>query len=517
MMAKTAPKPVVLCILDGWGCRDEASHNAIKLANTPNIDFFEANYPMSKLGTSGEDVGLPVGQMGNSEVGHMSIGGGRIIYQNLPRINKAIVDGTLKTNPYLVTMVNDLKQSGGACHLMGLVSDGGVHSHIDHIIALAKIISHEGVQVYIHAFMDGRDTPPSSAADYMGIISRKAASHEGVDVATVSGRYYAMDRDNRWDRVELAYNAMVHGDAPKVNDPMQAIEQSYADDIQDEFILPVVVGNYTGMKAGDSILMANFRSDRARQLLDALVEKDFDGFDRKGEIAFSNPTGMVEYSDKLNEYLAVLFPKEEVKNGLGQIMADQGLSQLRIAETEKYAHVTFFFNGGVEAVYPKEERILIPSPKVATYDQKPEMAAFEITAALEEVIADEKFDLIVVNYANTDMVGHTGSLDAAMKAVETVDECLGRVHKAIAAKGGVLCITADHGNAEMMVDPNTNDPHTAHTTNPVPWMMIGDEVAGITKDTQLADGRLSDIAPTILGLMGLEIPSEITGNNLIKG
>lgn len=502
-------KPVVLCILDGWGCRDESEYNAIKVANTPNMDRFAAEFPVSKLGTSGADVGLPDGQMGNSEVGHMSIGNGRVILQDLPRIHQAIADGSLRENPDLLAHIASLKDSGGTSHLMGLMSDGGVHAHMDHIIALAEIIASHGVKVAIHAFMDGRDTPPASGEDYIAILSRKVSAMGNVQIATVSGRYYAMDRDNRWERVSLAYDAMVQAKGEYAGNAISAVQQSYAKDVQDEFILPTVLEGYEGMADGDSILMANFRSDRARELLSAFVETAFDGFDRARVIDFPNPTGMVEYSDKLNESLAVLFPKEKVEYGLGQVISEAGLTQLRIAETEKYAHVTFFFNGGSEEVYAGEERVLIPSPNVPTYDAKPEMSAYEVTKALEEALADDRFDVIIVNYANTDMVGHTGNMDAAVQAVEAVDACVGRLWDAVKAQDGVLCISADHGNAEQMVDPATGNPHTSHTTNPVPFIVLG---AG---DVSVQDGRLCDIAPTLLTLKGIELPVQMTGTSLI--
>lgn len=509
-------KPVILCILDGWGCRNEKSHNAIKTANTPNIDEIEAKYPNTTIGTSGLDVGLPDGQMGNSEVGHMSIGSGRIILQNLPKINKSISDGSLKENPVLVNLVNSLKKTDGTCHLMGLVSDGGVHSHINHIIALAKIIAKNGVKVNIHAFMDGRDTPPNSASDYLAILSRKISDNENISISTISGRYYAMDRDNRWDRVELAYDAITAGKGKSNQDPIKTIEENYENDISDEFIVPTVLPDYNGMNDGDSILMANFRSDRARQLLSALVDENFDGFERQKIINFSDPVGMVEYSDQLNEFLTTLFPTTTISNGLGEIISNKGMKQLRIAETEKYAHVTFFFNGGVEEMYEGEDRILIPSPKVSTYDKQPEMSAPEITDKLVETINSNKYDFTVVNFANTDMVGHTGSMEAAVKAVETVDTAIGRLKDAIIRNDGVMLITADHGNAELMKDEENNIPHTAHTTNPVPLMLIFEEGSGINKNISLESGKLCDIAPTLLNIMNIDIPQEITGKSLIR-
>ena len=505
------PKPVVLCILDGWGCRDESAHNAIKTAHTPHLDKIKADCPQCRLGTSGLDVGLPEGQMGNSEVGHMSIGSGRIVMQNLPRINQSIDDGSLAQHNDLHTMITALKKNGGTCHLMGLVSDGGVHAHINHIIALANILAKHEVPVAIHAFMDGRDTPPDSALGYMGVLTRAVANNPHISIATVSGRYYAMDRDQRWERTELAYDAIVNGKGEQADNPIIAIETSYTEHIQDEFIKPYVIQGYQGMQDGDSLLMANFRSDRARQILSALIDPDFDGFTHNRTVDLPGATGMVEYSDRLNELLMVLFPALQPDHTLGEIIANQGMAQLRIAETEKYAHVTFFFNGGREDVFDKEDRILVPSPKVPTYDLQPEMSAPEVTDKLVEAIDSGKYDLIVVNYANTDMVGHTGNMDAAVKAVETVDNALGQLRETIENAGGILLITADHGNAELMEDPETGGPHTAHTTNPVPLIVVNAKT-----DITLQDGKLCDIAPTILALMELEQPASMTGHSLIQ-
>lgn len=510
-MTKQTKKPLLLCILDGWGCRDAHENNAIKSAHTPNLDLIEKKYPQSKLMTSGLDVGLPEGQMGNSEVGHMTIGSGRIIYQLLPRIDKSIEDGSIGKIKELRDLIAALKKTGGACHLMGLVSDGGVHAHISHIIALSEIIAESGVPVNIHAFLDGRDTPPESASGYIAMLMRKISHHKNIKIATISGRYYPMDRDKRWERVELAYDAMVLAHGPKTDDPIKAIEESYKAGKSDEFIFPTIVAEYKGMKDGDGILMANFRSDRARQILSALLDPEFDGFARKKIVSFPDAAGMVEYSDRLNEFLSVLFPTEVPKHTLGQIMADRGLKQLRIAETEKYAHVTFFLNGGAEDVFEGEDRILVPSPKIATYDQKPEMSAPEVTEKLVAAIESGKYDFIVVNYANGDMVGHTGDMKAAMKAVEAVDDALGKVSGAVLKQGGIMMITADHGNAECMVDPETGEPHTAHTLNPVPFILIG---AG--ENITLKDGRLSDIAPTILNLMNIPVPGVMTGKILVS-
>ncbi len=500
------PKPVVLCILDGWGVSESDEHNAIALADTPNWDRIIAENPYATLGTSGLDVGLPDGQMGNSEVGHMNIGSGRIVMQNLPRIDKAISDGSLAQNPELHNLVSNLQETGGTCHIMGLVSDGGVHAHIDHIAALANIMSGANIPVVIHVFTDGRDTPPESGAEYVKRLQNKV---ENAQIATISGRYYAMDRDNRWERVEIAYNTIVSGEGVRKDNTINAITYSYKEGITDEFIKPAVIGDYTGMNDGDGLVMANFRADRARQILHALLDKDFKGFTRSKTVNFAGAVGMVEYSDELNKLLPALFPAEALHNILGQVIADSDLRQLRIAETEKYAHVTFFFNGGQEQEFPGEDRILVPSPKVATYDLQPEMSAVEVTDRLIEAINADKYDFIVVNYANTDMVGHTGIEQAAIKAVEAVDRALGRLEEAVSGKDGVLLITADHGNAEQMVDLATNSPHTAHTTNPVPFAIVGEG-----RETTLQPGRLCDIAPTILKIMNISQPQEMSGRNL---
>ncbi len=507
---KKRPKPVVLCILDGWGERAESAHNAIALARTPHWDALMQECPHTQLATSGLAVGLPAGQMGNSEVGHMTIGAGRVIFQNLPRIDKAITEGGLAKHHALQKLMAAVKKSGGTCHLMGLVSDGGVHAHSEHILALARILSAAGIPVRIHAFLDGRDTPPDSAKGYMEHFLKGIAGLKDVQIATVSGRYYGMDRDNRWERTALAYQAIVQAEGAYADSPLAAIAESYKLGKTDEFVLPAVIGDYSGMKDGDALLMANFRSDRARQTLSALVDPEFKGFARGKAITFSAQVGMVEYSDALSKHLATLFPSDEPEQTLGEIVSRAGLKQLRIAETEKYAHVTFFFNGGQEAVFPGEDRILIPSPNVATYDEKPEMSAFELTDKLVEAITSGKYDLIVVNYANGDMVGHTGDEAAAIKAVEAVDKCLGRVREAVEKQGGALLITADHGNAEQMVDPTTGSPHTAHTTGPVPLI-----VAGAQPGAKLAAGGLCDIAPTVLALMTLPQPKIMTGTPLL--
>lgn len=510
MTKSNAPKPVVLCILDGWGQREEAVDNAISSAETPFWDKLVEESPKSLLNTSGLDVGLPDGQMGNSEVGHMNIGGGRIVMQNLPRIDKAFENGDIESDQQLLDFVNCVKDAKGDAHIMGLMSPGGVHSHQKHMASLAKIIASKGVSVKIHAFLDGRDVPPASAVDYIKNFKNDVEGFD-VEVATVCGRYYAMDRDNRWDRVQLAYDAMVLAKGQKSDSLEDAILKSYDNDVYDEFIKPIVLNGYAGMKNGDGLFMANFRSDRARQILTSFVNAEFDGFERSKVVEFSSRLGVVEYSKDLAKSVDTLFKPLELNNNLGQVIADNGLKQLRIAETEKYAHVTFFFNSGNEQEYNGEERILIPSPNVATYDLQPQMSAVEVTDNLVDAVKSKKFDLIVVNYANTDMVGHTGSFDAAVKAVEAIDGCLSRLVTAVEEVRGSIFITADHGNSEQMKDKETGQPHTSHTTNPVPFVLAG---SGAEKYS-LKDGSLCDIAPTILNILGIKQPEEMTGEVLI--
>ncbi len=507
-------KPVVLCILDGWGERVEADNNAIALGNTPNWDRYLASGRSAHLGASALAVGLPAGQMGNSEVGHTNIGAGRVVMQDLPRIDAAIADGSIAKNPALLYLIDRLETSGGTCHLAGLLSPGGVHSHIEHIIALAEILARNRISVAIHAFLDGRDTPPKGGSGYMADLLRRIEGLPGVGVATICGRYYAMDRDNRWDRVEQAYDLLVDGAGGRADSPLAAIAAGYDEGLGDEFIRPCAIGDYDGMKDGDGLLMANFRADRAREILAALVDPEFDGFEHRRRVEFAARLGMVSYSNHLDGFFAILFPSDELKNVLGQVVSDAGLGQLRIAETEKYAHVTFFFNGGREREFPGEERIMVPSPRVATYDLQPEMSAVQVTDKLVQAILEDRFDLIVVNYANGDMVGHTGNLEAAIKAAETIDRCLGRLEKAIIESGGVLLITADHGNCEQMLDGSADpaQPHTAHTTNTVPLVMVN----GPGRVTGLADGLLADLAPTLLSLLQLPQPPEMTGRNLIE-
>jgi 2,3-bisphosphoglycerate-independent phosphoglycerate mutase len=507
------PRPVVLCILDGWGAREDGPDNAIALAAKPNWDRLMASAPHALLDASEHEVGLPAGQMGNSEVGHMNIGGGRVVLQDLPRIDRAIEDGTLARNPALADFIAKLKSSGGACHLLGLLSPGGVHSHQRHMAALTNLVAAAGVPVRVHAFLDGRDTPPSSARGYIQQFLADTAPAGGRSgVATVSGRYYAMDRDKRWERVALAWRALVDAEGERAHSAPAAVDAAYARGESDEFVKPTVVEAYAGMKDGDGVLMANFRADRAREILLSLLDPEFAGFPRPRTVRFAAALGMVEYSERLNRFLATLSPPQDMADTLGEVVAKAGLQQLRIAETEKYAHVTFFFNGGEEREFPGEARILVPSPKVATYDLKPEMSAYEVTDRLVEAIGSAAYDFIVVNYANTDMVGHTGDLGAAIKAVEAVDLCLGRLAQAVERAGGVLLITSDHGNAEMMQDTGTGQAHTAHTLNRVPVLLVNAANRGI----RLRDGRLADIAPTLLGLMGLPQPDVMTGRCLIE-
>jgi 2,3-bisphosphoglycerate-independent phosphoglycerate mutase len=501
------PVPVMLVILDGWGWRDDSADNAVRLADTPNFDRLWESCPHAFLRTSGLDVGLPEGQMGNSEVGHLNLGAGRVVMQDLPRINLACRDGSLATLPALVELVARLKASGGTCHLMGLLSEGGVHSHLDHALALANVLDSHGIPVAVHAWLDGRDTPPQSAQGDLAKL--EAGLPKGTKVATVSGRYFAMDRDNRWERVSRAYLAMADADAPRAANAAAVVAAAYAAGKTDEFVEPAVIGDYAGMKDGDGLLCFNFRADRVREIFAALLEPDFKGFDRPRVIAFAAAAGMTRYSDALAGRMAALFGPQTMDNLLGQVVAAAGLKQIRLAETEKYPHVTYFFNGGVETPNQGEDRVMIPSPKVATYDLQPEMSAPELTEAAVNAIAGGHYAMLVLNFANPDMVGHTGSLPAAIKAVETVDAGLGRIMAAIRAQGGWLLVTADHGNCEMMRDPETGGPHTAHTTNPVPVLLFG------PTNRKLHAGRLADVAPTMLALMGLVPPPEMTGRPLL--
>ncbi len=503
----TNPKPVVLCILDGWGLSETTVGNAPAQADVPNFNRLMATCPHATLVTHGPDVGLPTGQMGNSEVGHTNIGAGRVVAMDLGAIDLAIEDGSFAVNEALLEFVAKLKATGGAAHLMGVVSNGGVHGHIAHVLAAVRAIVAHGVPVWLHAITDGRDVAPSSAAGFVAEL--QAGMPAGAKVATVIGRYWAMDRDNRWERVGRAFAAMVRGEGEAASDAGAAVAASYAKGETDEFVAPSVIGGYAGAKDGDGFFCLNFRADRAREILAALADPDFAEFETGKRPAWAALLGMVEYSDRHNAYMATAYPKRSIPNTLGEWVAKAGRTQFRLAETEKYPHVTFFLNGGREVPFEGEARAMPKSPKVATYDLQPEMSAGEVADELVGAI-EHGYDLIVVNFANPDMVGHTGDLGAAIKACEAVDKGLGRAMAALEARGGAMVVCADHGNCEVMIDPVTGGPHTAHTTNPVPVILFGGP-AGAT----LRAGRLSDLAPTILGLMGLELPPEMTGRSLI--
>ena len=501
-----APRPVMLTILDGWGWREETSDNAVRLARTPRFTTLWETCPRAFLSTFGFDVGLPGGQMGNSEVGHLNLGAGRVVMQDLPRIALATEDGTLARALETTGLIAALKASGGTCHLMGLISTGGVHSHQDHAVALARILAESGVPAVLHAFTDGRDTPPQAGRGYMAAV--ESAMPSSVAVATVTGRYWAMDRDKRWERIRLAYEAIVDGKGASFPTAEAAIADAYARDVTDEFLPASVIDGYAGIRDGDAVLSFNFRADRVRQLLTAVLDPAFDGFARR-QPRLVAAVGMTQYSEELDPFLKTLFAPQTLTNGLGETVAKAGRTQLRIAESEKYPHVTYFLNGGEETPFPGEERIIVASPKVATYDLQPEMSAPEVGDRAVEAIVSGRYDLIVLNFANPDMVGHTGNLEAAIKAVEAVDLQLGRIADAIQSIGGALLVTADHGNCELMRDPVTGGPHTAHTTNPVPVLLFN------TDRQALHDGRLADVAPTLLDLMGLPKPPEMTGMSLI--
>lgn len=501
-------KPVVLCVLDGWGYRPDGRGNAIHEASTPCMDRLFATYPHSLLQASEGYVGLPEGQMGNSEVGHTNLGAGRVVLQDLPRINHAVETDELRQNPIFLDLISRLQETGGSCHVMGLLSPGGVHSLQSHFEYLVRALA-DKVPVKVHGFLDGRDTPPKSA---MGYVSDFVSNlPRGAEIATLSGRYYAMDRDKRWERVQLAYEGIVEGKGVEASDAISAVQASYDAGVTDEFMLPTILKGYTGMADGDAVLFINFRADRAREILTALVDPSFEGFSRHKTVALAGCVGMVSYSEALDRFMPALFGPIQLTHTLGEVVAEAGLHQLRIAETEKYAHVTFFFNGGEEKLFKNEDRILIPSPKIATYDLQPEMSAYEVTDRLVEALDEGVYDLVVVNYANTDMVGHTGDEAAAIQSVEAVDRCLEQLSQKVLEVGGALLITADHGNVEVMIDEVTGEPHTAHTLNPVPLVVVCDAY----KDATLTDGLLSDVAPTILSIMGLAQPTEMTGQNLL--
>ncbi len=508
-------KPLVLMILDGWGINPNPNHNAVALAKTPNLSGYLKDYPHTQILTSGMAVGLPDGQMGNSEVGHLNLGAGRIVYQELTRVTKSILDGDFFTNPVLLECIAKVKASGGRLHLSGLLSDGGVHSHNTHLYALLELAKREGLtDVFVHCLLDGRDTPPQSGAEYLEQLEAEIARIGVGRIATVMGRYYAMDRDTRWDRVEKAYIAMVHGLGELCISSKDAIEQSYASKVYDEFVVPAVICEHGApvgqLHDGDGFIFFNFRSDRAREITRALALDDFDGFIRRDRPKLAGYVCLTEYDATFG--LPIAFASTELKNLLGDILADAGLKQLRIAETEKYAHVTFFFNGGAETPFAGEDRALIPSPKdVATYDLKPEMSAVQVTDKLIKLLGQDQYDVIILNFANCDMVGHTGIEAAAIKAVETVDACAGRIAARILELGGAVLITADHGNAEQMQDEN-GEPFTAHTTNPVWFVLVDDS----RKNISLREGgRLADVAPTMLKMLGLPQPQEMTGESLL--
>ena len=508
-MAKLKNAPVMLVIMDGWGNGDPAAKdNATAVGKTPVLDGLMKSCPVTELLCSGEAVGLPDGQMGNSEVGHTNIGAGRVVYQELTRITRAIRDGSFFENEALRGVMGTVREKGGALHLFGLVSPGGVHSHTDHLYALIEMAKRERLKtVWVHAFLDGRDVAPKSADGYLSALEKKLAEIGVGRIATISGRFYAMDRDKRWERVTKAYEAIAHADGVKEKDAASAIAASYGQDVTDEFVVPVVLEGYAGMEPEDGVIFFNFRPDRARELTHAFTDETFDGFPRDEALRPAYVT-MTQYEAGLNVKIA--YPPQSLTKTLGEIVEEAGLTQLRIAETEKYAHVTFFFNGGLEKPYDHEDRILVPSPKVATYDLQPEMSAVPVTDKVVEAIGSGKYDFIILNYANGDMVGHTGVMEAAVKAVETVDACVGRVVEAVKKAGGVLCITADHGNCEQMLDPETGAPFTQHTTNPVPFILVNAH-----RQHTLRKGKLCDIAPTLLKLAGQPIPGEMTGEPLI--
>ncbi|MFK8032084.1 MAG: 2,3-bisphosphoglycerate-independent phosphoglycerate mutase [Gammaproteobacteria bacterium] len=509
-MTQPVARPVALLIMDGWGYREETEHNAILAANTPNFDRLRQDYAWGLIGTSGHNVGLPSGQMGNSEVGHLNLGSGRVVYQDYTRIGAAIDNGHFVQNAALLAAMDGASEGGKSLHLMGLLSPGGVHSHEDHFIAAINLAAERGVKsLYVHAMLDGRDTPPRSAKASLERLE-KAMAEAGVGrIATLVGRYYAMDRDNRWDRVEKAFDLYTGGEAEhQADSPVAGLEAAYARDENDEFVPPTQIGAKALIDDGDAVLFMNFRADRAREITQAFTAEPFDGFERKRVPTLHSYTTMTEYHKDFD--VAVAFPPDTLPNVLGEYVSGLGLRQLRIAETEKYAHVTFFFNGGVEQPYEGEERVLVPSPRVATYDLQPEMNAPIVATKLVDAIEADTFDLIVCNFANADMVGHTGNFDAAVKAIEALDGCLGRVAEALKKAGGELIMTADHGNAEKMQDESTGQAHTAHTTFDVPFVYMGRE-ADIKKG-----GVLSDVAPTLLHMMGVDIPKEMTGQSLLS-
>jgi 2,3-bisphosphoglycerate-independent phosphoglycerate mutase len=511
---KNIPKPVILTILDGWGIGNEESNNSIYQADIPTWHYLMQNYPHTEIITSGEAVGLPKGQMGNSEVGHMTIGSGRVILQDLERINQAFLSKEIEHNKYILSLINDLYNSNKTCHIMGLCSDGGVHSHIDHIKGITELLANKNIDIKLHLFLDGRDTSPDSGIIYIEEMEKLVQKYPHVSIATITGRYYAMDRDKNWDRTKLAYDAIISGHGAITDSFINAINTNYKNNITDEFITPLVNKDYQGAKENDSLIMINFRADRALQILDSITDVNFTNFIRSKSILFNHYIGFSHYSEKLSKYFQTLFDKAKTVNTLGEIIAKSGKSQLRVAETEKYAHVTFFFNAGYEQPYENEDRILIPSPNVKTYDLKPEMSATELTDAVISAIEKDHYDLIILNYANADMVGHSGNLQATIKAIETLDKCLARLVEEINKIDGVMIITADHGNAESMIDSHNGKIITSHTTNPVPLLLIGKMID--KSKISLYQGSLQDIAPTILDIMDIDKPIEMKGSSLIN-
>lgn len=502
-------KPLVLCILDGFGFTEKKEYNAVYSAKTPTIDELWERYPHTLLHASGLNVGLPDGQMGNSEVGHTAIGLGRVVFQDLPRISKSVEDGTIKEIPELKELIAKLKENGKRCHLWGLLSTGGIHSHMDHMLAIADTLLENGVKVLVHACLDGRDTPPQSALRFVEMFNKHFGNQ--LKISTLGGRYYHMDRDKRWERTEQAYNCMVHP-TKFWNSPEKYIQHCYDDEIFDEFIPPVAIDGYDGIQDGDAFIAFNFRSDRVRQMLTALTEEVFSGFTRvHGFPIFSSIIGATEYSAEFKGKIGVMYKRQETKNCLGEVLAHHGLRQLRTAETEKYPHVTFFFNGGIETPFKNEDRVLIESPKVETYDLMPEMSARKVTDAILEKLNSDACDVYIMNFANPDMVGHTGNFDAAVAAIECIDECVKKIYDAVNAKGGCLIVTADHGNAEEMFNFETKQPHTAHTTNDVPFILVADSYKGAQLKSNCG---LKDIAPTMLAILGIEKPSDMTGESL---
>lgn len=504
-------KTVLLTILDGWGLESRCVKNAIKEANTPNFDALMQNYPNTKIYADGEHVGLPEGQMGNSEVGHLNLGAGRIVYQELTRINKAIREGAFFENPEFLKAVAHVKNNNSSIHFMGLVSSGGVHSSMEHLYALIDLAKKHNLEnVYVHAFLDGRDTPPQSAKEYVAQVDEKLSKENLPKVATVCGRYYAMDRDNRWDRVEKAYNCLILGEGNCAKSAEAAIQNSYNENVTDEFVMPTVIGgDKTRIKDGDAVIFFNFRPDRAREITRAINDPNFEGFNRKKVLENTYYICMTQYDETFN--LPLAYPPQRLTNILGEILDNNGVKQFRTAETEKYAHVTFFFNGGVEKAFGTETRVLVPSPKVATYDLQPEMSAPQVCEEVVKALKSKEYGYIMVNFANPDMVGHTGVMPAAIKAIETIDTCVGKIVDAVKEVGAEMLLTADHGNAECMEDPDTHAPFTAHTTNQVPLILINHE----SKVELREEGTLADIAPTVLDILGIEKPEDMTGVSMI--